>query len=156
MKPQKLKNHERPQFWTVLEKLHPCTAPCSTTVQAINATAPGPTIRLRRGTEFAARVVNQLAELNVLHWPGVLVPESLDGHPSDAVAKGQSYQVRFPVNQRAATCWYRTHTDQLAAEQSSRGVAGLFIVEDPDETALGLPSGDRDVPLVLTGKRSNP
>ena len=127
----------------------------STAVQAINGSVPGPTIRVRRGTEFAARVVNQLAEPLVLHWHGLLAPERMDGHPRDAVAPGQSYQVRFPVNQRAATCWYHAHTDQLTAEQAYRGVAGLFIVEDSDEAALGLPSGGHDLPLVLTDKRSN-
>ncbi len=127
----------------------------STAVQAINGSVPGPTIRVRRGTEFAARVVNQLAEPLVLHWHGLLAPERMDGHPRDAVAAGQSYQVRFPVNQRAATCWYHAHTDQLTAEQAYRGVAGLFVIEDPNEAALGLPSGDHDLPLVLTDKRSN-
>jgi FtsP/CotA-like multicopper oxidase with cupredoxin domain len=43
----------------------------------------------------------------------------------------------------------------LTAEQAYRGVAGLFVVEDAAETALGLPAGDHDIPLVLTDKRVN-
>ncbi len=127
----------------------------STPVEAINGSVPGPTIRVRRGQEFAARVQNNLGEPLVLHWHGVLAPERMDGHPRDQVAAGQAYDVRFPILQRAATCWYHAHTDQLTAAQAYRGVAGLFIIEEPAEAALNLPSGDHDLPLVLTDKRSN-
>jgi FtsP/CotA-like multicopper oxidase with cupredoxin domain len=79
----------------------------------------------------------------------------MDGHPRDEVAAGQSYQVRFPVRQRASTCWYHAHTDQLTAQQAYAGVAGFLIIEDPSEAAFGLPSGNHDVPLVFTDKRVN-
>ena len=125
----------------------------STAVSAINGGVPGPTIRVRRGQEFTARVQNSLGEPLVLHWHGVLAPERMDGHPRDQVAAGQSYQVRFPVRQRASTCWYHAHTDQLTAEQAYAGVAGFFIIEDPAEAAFGLPSGNHDVSLVFTDKR---
>lgn len=125
----------------------------STAVSAINGSVPGPTIRVRRGREFAVRVQNKLRQPLVLHWHGVLAPERMDGHPRDQVAAGESYEVRFPVRQRASTCWYHAHTDQLTAEQAYAGVAGFFIIEDPAEAALGLPSGSHDVPLVLTDKR---
>lgn len=127
----------------------------STAVSAINGSVPGPTIRVRRGQEFAARIQNHLGEPLVLHWHGVLAPERMDGHPKEQVADGQSYQVRFPIHQRAATCWYHAHTNALTAEQAYRGVAGFFIIEDPAELALGLPFGDHDVPLVFTDKRVN-
>jgi FtsP/CotA-like multicopper oxidase with cupredoxin domain len=125
----------------------------STAVSGINGGVPGPTIRVRGGEEFAARVENRLDQPLVLHWHGVLAPERMDGHPRDQVAPGQSYEVRFPVRQRGSTCWYHAHTDRLTAAQAYAGVAGLFIIEDPAETALGLPSGDHDVPLVVTDKR---
>jgi FtsP/CotA-like multicopper oxidase with cupredoxin domain len=79
----------------------------------------------------------------------------MDGHPRDQVAAGQSYQVKFPIRQRASTCWYHAHTDQLTAEQAYAGVAGFFIIEDPVEAAFGLPPGNHDVPLVFTDKRVN-
>lgn len=125
----------------------------STAVSAINGGVPGPTIRVRRGQEFAAWIQNNLGEPLVLHWHGVLAPQGMDGHPRDQVAAGQGYQVRFPVRQRASTCWYHAHTDQLTAEQAYAGVAGFFIIEDPTETSLGLPSGSHDIPLVFTDKR---
>ncbi len=125
----------------------------STAVSAINGGVPGPTIRVRHGQEFSAQIQNQLAEPLVLHWHGVLAPERMDGHPRDQVAAGQSYTARFPVRQRASTCWYHAHTDELTAEQAYAGVAGFFIIEDPVESTLGLPSGSHDVPLVFTDKR---
>jgi FtsP/CotA-like multicopper oxidase with cupredoxin domain len=125
----------------------------STAVSAINGAVPGPTIRVRRGQEFSTQVRNDLGEPLVLHWHGVLAPERMDGHPRDQVSAGQRYDVRFPVRQRAGTCWYHAHTDALTAEQAYAGVAGFFIIEDPAETALGLPSGSHDVPLVIADKR---
>lgn len=125
----------------------------STAVSAINGGVPGPTIRVPRGQEFTARVQNNLGQPLVLHWHGVLAPERMDGHPRDQVAAGQNYQVRFSVRQRASTCWYHAHTDQLTAEQAYAGVAGFFIIEDPAGAAFGLPSGNHDVPLVFTDKR---
>lgn len=125
----------------------------ATAMSAINGGVPGPTIRVHRGAVFAARVQNHLAEPLVLHWHGVLAPERMDGHPRDQVAAGQSYDVRFSILQGPATCWYHAHTDQRTAEQAYAGVAGFFIIEDPAETALGLPAADHDVPLVFTDKR---
>lgn len=127
----------------------------STDVFAINGSVPGPTIRMRRGQEFAAQIDNQLAQPLVLHWHGILAPERMDGHPRDAVAAGRTYDIRFSVDQRASTSWYHAHTDLLTAEQVYAGVAGLFIVEDPVEQALNLPRGDHDLPLVIADRRSN-
>jgi FtsP/CotA-like multicopper oxidase with cupredoxin domain len=124
-----------------------------TFVNAINGSMPGPTIRVQRGQEFTARVQNDLDEPLVLHWHGVLAPERMDGHPRDQVNAGQSYQVRFPIIQHAATCWYHAHTNNLTAKQAYRGVAGFFVIEDPAEQLPGLPTGDHDVPLVFTDKR---
>lgn len=120
---------------------------------AINGSVPGPTLRIRRGAEFFARIENHLDQPLVLHWHGVFAPAQMDGHPRDQVPAGHSYEVRFPVLQRGATCWYHSHTDGLTAEQAYAGVAGLLLIEDPAEVALGLPDGDHDVPLVLSDKR---
>ncbi len=100
----------------------------STAVSAINGGVPGPTIRVQLVQEFAARIENDHGEPLVLHRHGVLAPERMDGHPRDQVAAGQSDQVRFPIRQRASTCWYHAHADQLTAEQAYAGVAGFLIV----------------------------
>ena len=123
---------------------------------AINESVPGPTIRVPRGQEFRARVQNDLGEPLVLHWHGVLAPERMDGHPRDQVAAGQNYQLSFPITQRAGTCWYHAHTNNLTAKQAYLGVAGLFVIEDPALHSLDLPTDDHDVPLVFMDKRVSP
>jgi suppressor of ftsI/bilirubin oxidase len=69
------------------------------------------------------------------------------------VGSGQRYSVQFPINQRAATCWYHAHSNNLTAKQAYMGVAGLFVIEDDAQLSLGLPSGDHDVALVFMDKR---
>lgn len=124
-----------------------------TDVLALNGSMPGPTVRVSTGGIFSTLIENQLGEALVLHWHGLLAPASQDGHPRDAIAAGQSAMIRFPVNQRAGTYWYHAHTDGLTGKQAYQGLAGLFLVEDPAEAALGLPMGDHDVPLLLADKR---
>lgn len=126
-----------------------------TDVLALNGSVPGPTVRVTTGGLFSTLVENQLSEPLVLHWHGLLAPAAQDGHPRDAIPAGQSSQIRFPVNQRAGTYWYHAHTDGLTGKQAYQGLAGLFLVEDPAEGALGLPTGDHDVPLLLADKHPN-
>lgn len=114
---------------------------------------PGPTIRVRRGDELAVRLVNRLDEPTNIHWHGLLAPSMMDGHPMHVVDAGSSREYRFRVDQRAGTYWYHPHAHESTARQAYLGMAGLFIVDDPTEDALGLPSGDRDLPLVLQDRR---
>lgn len=129
----------------------------TTTALAINGMMPGPTIRLRRGQRFEAVVRNQLPSQDlVLHWHGLLAPATEDGHPNQAVASGASYDVAFDITQDPSLCWYHAHTHDLTAEQVYKGLAGLFLIEDPErDEELGLPTGARDVPLVIRDWKSN-
>lgn len=129
----------------------------NTSVLAVNGMLPGPTIRLRRGQRFEAVVRNQLPSQElVLHWHGLLAPASEDGHPNQGVAAGESYDVAFDILQAPSLCWYHAHTHDLTAEQVYKGLAGLFIIEDPErDEALGLPTGARDVPLVIRDWKAN-
>jgi len=45
--------------------------------------------------------------------------------------------------------WYHPHPHMLTGEQVAMGLAGAFLVTDAEETALGLPSGAYEVPLVV-------
>lgn len=91
----------------------------TTSAYSINGSVPGPTIRLNRGDMFSARIVNLLENKPlVIHWHGLSVPESMDGHPACQIDSGETYTVEFPISvQRGATCWYHSHTDLLTAEQ---------------------------------------
>jgi FtsP/CotA-like multicopper oxidase with cupredoxin domain len=79
----------------------------------------------------------------------MLVPTPADGHPKDAVAPGGGYTYAFPIVQRACMNWYHPHPHMLTAKQVAYGLAGAFIINDSEEGALGLPSGSRELPLVI-------
>jgi len=113
-----------------------------------NGTLPGPTLRARVGERARLDVLNQLSEETTIHWHGLVVPASMDGHPADAVAPGASYRYDYPVVQRAGMNWYHPHPHGRTGRQVWRGLAGAFIVEDP-AAEQGLPSGDREIPLLL-------
>ncbi|MQA92224.1 MAG: multicopper oxidase domain-containing protein [Gemmatimonas sp.] len=113
-----------------------------------DATLPGPTLRARVGERARIGLLNQLAEETTIHWHGMVVPTSMDGHPADAVPPGAGYTYDYPIVQRAAMNWYHPHPHGGTGRQIWRGLAGALIVEDPI-AEQGLPSGDREIPLLL-------
>lgn len=126
----------------------------STQLVTINNSYPGPTIIVQRGSTFNVNFTNNLAEDSVLHWHGIIAPEIMDGHPKYPVHPGETYNYSFPIVQRAGTYWYHPHADMLTASQAYKGLAGFFIVTDPDEASLNLPSGNFDIPLCIQDRRS--
>lgn len=121
----------------------------------LNGALPAPTLRMRRGERVGLTLENRLPEETILHWHGLDVPEAADGHPRLAIAPGTRYDYEFEVRDRAGLYWYHPHTHMRTAPQTYRGMAGLLVVEDDEESALGLPSGDREIPLVLQDRRAS-
>jgi len=126
----------------------------TTPLITINNSYPGPTIIAQKGSTLNVNFTNNLTEDSVLHWHGLVVPEIMDGHPMYPVHPGQTYNYSFPIVQRAGTYWYHPHADMLTASQAFKGLAGFFIVTDPDEAALNLPSGNFDIPLCIQDRRT--
>lgn len=114
-----------------------------------NGLLPGPTLRTRRGEHAHIQLLNQLPEPTIVHWHGALVPAVADGHPRFAIDPGGSFNYDFPIVQRAATLWYHPHAHHRTAGQIHRGLAGFFLVADEEEDALQLPSGIREILLLL-------
>src|SRR6266545_5253614 len=114
-----------------------------------NGLMPGPTLRADRGDTARITLSNQLSEPTITHWHGMVVTHENDGHPISAILPGGTYSYDFPVVQRAALNWYHPHPHMLTGEQVALGLAGAFVVNDAEETSLGLPSGGYEVPLVL-------
>ena len=114
-----------------------------------NGLVPGPVIRANNGDLASIAVTNGLSEPTSVHWHGMVVPELADGGPQQAFAPGTAYNYNFRINQRACANWYHPHPHMLTAKQVYSGLAGMFIINDPAELALGLPSGAYEVPLVL-------
>ena len=108
---------------------------------------------MQRGDTFDLTLDNQLPEVTNIHWHGLSVPASMDGHPRDVVATGGYRQYLFDVVDRAGTYWYHPHPDMRTGPQVWGGMAGFFIVDDAAEQALGLPSGAQDVALMLQDRR---
>ena len=127
-----------------------------TTLLTYDGTYPSPTLRVQRGATVNVMFENQLSEPTNIHWHGLSVPADMDGHPMDVVAPGASKPYTFQVLDRAATYWYHPHPDMMTASQVYKGMAGFLIVEDPAEAALGLPTGQYDVPLLLQDRRYFP
>lgn len=113
----------------------------------------GPTFRVRKGQTLSVNFRNQLPEPSIVHWHGLHVPDDMDGHPRLVVAGGETYPYRFKVLNRAGTYWYHPHPHNRTGFQVYGGMAGFFIVHDEEEDALGLPSGEFDVPLLLQDRR---
>ena len=113
-----------------------------------NGALPGPTLRARVGERAHVGVLNHLYEETTIHWHGMVVPASMDGHPADAVPPGANYSYDYPIVQRAAMNWYHPHPHGRTGRQVWRGLAGAFLVEDP-VAEQGLPSGEREIPLLL-------
>jgi spore coat protein A, manganese oxidase len=79
-----------------------------------------------------------------------------DGIDMDAIALGDvSYGHRtytYPLDQRAATLWYHDHRMDFTGPSVWRGLAGFHLVRDGEEDALGLPSGARELLLMITDR----
>jgi FtsP/CotA-like multicopper oxidase with cupredoxin domain len=109
----------------------------------------GPTFRVRRGERVRVRFENALDEPSIVHWHGLAVSQENDGHPRFAVAAGERYQYDFVIENRPGLYWYHPHPDGRTGPQVYAGLAGLFLVTDPDDGARGLPTGDHDLALVI-------
>lgn len=123
------------------------------TLQTIPNSYLGPVIRLRRGQKVRIRFVNQLPEDSVVHWHGLDVPESADGHPRLAIGQGKESVIEFEVVNRAGVYWYHPHPHTRTGAQVYQGLAGLLLVGDKEEDALALPSGGAELICVLQDRR---
>ncbi|NRQ39691.1 multicopper oxidase family protein [Nonomuraea sp. NN258] len=135
---------------------------------------PGPTIESRRGRPVTVRHRNELPVPTVVHLHGGRTPAASDGYPTDLVLPGgwpkESHRhghgmrdpravvseltrdYTFPLDQRPALLWYHDHRMDFTAPAIWRGLAGLHVVRDDAEDALGLPAGPRELPLMIADR----
>ncbi|WP_260474361.1 multicopper oxidase family protein [Streptomyces sp. WAC 04229] len=110
----------------------------------------GPTVRGRTGRPVTVRFRNMLAVHTNVHLHGGHVKAVDDGHPMDMIMPGAAKVYRYPNNQRGATLWYHDHVHGDEAEHTYRGLHSFYLVDDPAEDHLGLPTGAYDVPVMFT------
>lgn len=125
----------------------------ASTVVPLDDSYLGPVLRFRRGQRVRVRFLNHLAEPSIVHWHGLDVPEAADGHPRLAVNGGGEYVYDFEVVNRAGIYWYHPHPHMRTGAQAYHGLAGVVVVSDAEDDALGLPAGDAEIVCVLQDRR---
>ena len=151
-----------------------------TAIWGYNGIFPGPTINSRRGRTSVITHTNNLPVPTVVHLHAGRTPHDSDGYPIDYVypvdrssmnqhlhlhkdhrdmggsmvgdtAEGHRAYT-YPLDQRAAMLWYHDHRMDFTGPAVWRGLAGLHFVRDDDEDALALPSGPRELPVMITDR----
>jgi spore coat protein A len=146
----------------------------TTPLWTYDGTFPGPTIESRRGQPVIVSHRNELPVPTVVHLHGGRTPASSDGYPTDlvvppgwqdhsmhtghgmhdprAVVTELTRDYTFPLDQRPTLLWYHDHRMDFTAPAIWRGLAGLHLVRDDAEDALGLPAGPRELPLMIADR----
>jgi blue copper oxidase len=127
----------------------------ATRTWGVNGSYLGPTIRAARGEEVLLNVRNTLDEDTTLHWHGMHLPARMDGGPHQPIPAGGTWSPTWRIDQPAATLWYHPHQHGDTDRHVYRGVAGMFLVDDPKAAPAGLPAtyGVDDIPLIVQDKR---
>jgi FtsP/CotA-like multicopper oxidase with cupredoxin domain len=125
--------------------LLPSPAP-PTKIWAFGGQIPGPLLRIKRGDELKARLVNRLDQPTSLHWRGMRMPNAIDGAAGlvqKAVAPGESRDFRF-IPPDAGTFFYQPLIQPHSGEQLGRGLYGAVIVDEQNPIPV-----DGDLVLLL-------
>jgi spore coat protein A, manganese oxidase len=144
-----------------------------TRLWGFNGLSPGPVIEVRSGKDVLVEWANALSQRHlfsidynlmgaerdkpdvrsVVHLHGAKVPPESDGYPESWFVAGKSSVCHYPNRQDACLLWYHDHAMGINRLNIYAGLLGLYIVRDEAEDALGLPSGEREVPLVLCDRK---
>ncbi|WP_052351865.1 multicopper oxidase family protein [Deinococcus pimensis] len=142
-----------------------------TALSTFGGTFPGPTFSVRADERIFVRYENDLSSISPLaplpgtppdgvgmpmsipghtvHLHGADVMGSSDGDPQRGLSRGQSVTFEYDNEQRASMQWYHDHILGDTREGVYAGLSGLYFIRSAEEDRLGLPSGEREVPLVL-------
>jgi spore coat protein A, manganese oxidase len=149
------------------QKVHRDLPP--TVLWGFEGCTPGPTIIARHSRTVTVDWVNKLPTRHrlavdctldgagkdipevrtTIHLHGGHVAASSDGYPEDWIIPGHRQRTIYNNRQTAATLWYHDHAMGITRLNAMMGLAGFYILRDPEEESLRLPSGRYDVPLVL-------
>ncbi|MFF9071750.1 O-aminophenol oxidase PhsA [Streptomyces sp. NPDC014872] len=105
----------------------------------------------RDGVEPDADVA-ALPAWTVTHLHGAQTGGGNDGWADNAVGSGDAQLSEYPNDHHAAHWWYHDHAMNITRWNVYAGLVGTYLVRDDEEDTLDLPSGDREVPLILADR----
>ncbi len=85
----------------------------------------------------------------VVHLHGSKTAGGNDGWTENAVSPGSSQVSEYENDQAAMTLWYHDHAMDITRLNVMSGLAGMYLLRDEEEDALGLPAGDREIPMLI-------
>ncbi|MGA5897245.1 O-aminophenol oxidase PhsA [Streptomyces venetus] len=110
------------------------------------STEPG-----REGVE-PNKDVAALPAWSVTHLHGAQTGGGNDGWADNAVAFGDAQLSEYPNDHQAVQWWYHDHATNITRWNVMAGLYGTYLVRDDEEDALGLPGGEREIPLLLADR----
>jgi FtsP/CotA-like multicopper oxidase with cupredoxin domain len=114
---------------------------------AYNGSIPGPTLKVRQGSEIVVNVTNQGDLDTTVHWHGLRLENKYDGVPHETQTPipvgGQfTYRIRFPD---PGLYWYHPHIREDYTQELGLYGNILVVPSEPDYW----PPANRDVILTL-------
>ncbi len=85
----------------------------------------------------------------MIHLHGAKAAPDSDGYPENWYVPGKSAMYHYPNNQDAALLWYHDHALGINRLNVVAGLLGAFLIRDPVEDSLNLPSGKYEIPLII-------
>lgn len=144
-----------------------------TPIWGYNGIFPGPTIEARCGCRVVIRQMNELPVPVSTHLHGGIVSPENDDDPTDLIWPATSDQGArrrrqkdmqdtslqsgmkdyiYLNNQSNATLWYHDHRMNFTGPQIYKGLAGFYLLKDELEEQLPLPTGERDIPIMIVDR----
>jgi FtsP/CotA-like multicopper oxidase with cupredoxin domain len=112
---------------------------------AINGVIPAPTIEAQVGDTLQVTFNNKMDVEIILHWHGVLLPNSQDGVPyltTHPIRAKTAFTYKFKIK-HAGTYWYHSHVEL----QEQRGLYGALVFHPLGGEATKV---DRDYAVVFS------
>ncbi|OQS12956.1 copper oxidase [Nocardia donostiensis] len=163
---QPVRTDDEADYYEITQKVGHAAilAGMSTQIWGYEGIFPGPTVVSRRGRRTVVTHRNELPVPVTVHLHGSKTAPEHDGYPTDLIMPPEGVSTRtghggmttsgskdyiYEMDQPAATLWYHDHRMDFTGPQVYRGLAGFHLVHDDIEESLGLPSGERDIPLMI-------
>jgi FtsP/CotA-like multicopper oxidase with cupredoxin domain len=123
---------------------------------ALPSPANLPGYRAADGTLTAGvKLIDGVADLppwTVTHLHGAVTNGSNDGWAHNATLAGHAQLTEYPNGQAATMLWYHDHAMGVTRFNIFAGLSGTYLIRDAEEDRLGLPSGDHEIPLIITDR----